>query len=94
MVILSSQPSLWVELCCFLAKLELEDVIGSHGTECLTGTNLLSLMHAYRLQVTIYRDVGAMTNQDIPHATIAKDGTHLTIVDAASHAAYGLPSSR
>lgn len=28
-----------------------------------------------------------MTNQDIPHATIAKDGTHLTIVDAASHAA-------
>lgn len=26
-----------------------------------------------------------MANQDIPHATISEDGTHLTIIDAASH---------
>ena len=26
-----------------------------------------------------------MANQDIPHTTISEDGTHLTIVDAASH---------
>lgn len=26
-----------------------------------------------------------MTDQHVPHATITEDGTHLTIVDAASH---------
>ena len=26
-----------------------------------------------------------MANQDIPHTTVSEDGTHLTIVDAASH---------
>ena len=29
---LSSQPSLWVELGSLLAKLELEDIVGTHGT--------------------------------------------------------------
>ena len=51
---LSSQPSLWVELGSLLAKLELEDVVGTHGTQCLAGTYLLPLMNAYRFQVAIY----------------------------------------
>ncbi len=42
-------------------------------------------MYADRFQVAIYRDVGTMANQDIPHTTVSEDGTHLTIVDAASH---------
>ena len=83
--ILSSQPSLRIEFCRLLAKLELEDVIRSYTTQSLTGTNLLTLMYADRFQVAIYRDVGTMTNQDIPHTTVSEDGTHLTIVDAASH---------
>ena len=83
--ILSSQPSLRIEFCRLLAKLELEDVIRANTTQSLTGTYLLSLMYADRFQVAIYRDVGTMANQDIPHTTISEDGTHLTIVDAASH---------
>ncbi len=51
----------------------------------LTGTYLLTLMNADRFQITVNRDVGTMTDQHVPHATITEDGTHLTIVDAASH---------
>ena len=83
--ILSSQPSLRVKLGSLFSKLELEDVVGANGTQSLTGTNLLPLMYADRFQVAIYRDVGTMANQDIPHTTVSEDGTHLTIVDAASH---------
>ena len=82
---LSSQPSLRIEFGSLLAKLELEDVIRAYTTQSLTGTHLLTLMYADRFQVAIYRDVGTMANQDIPHTTISEDGTHLTIVDAASH---------
>ena len=82
---LSAQPSLRIELGSLFTKLELKDVVGTHGTQSLTGTYLLTLMNADRFQITVNRDVGTMTDQHVPHATITEDGTHLTIVDAASH---------
>ena len=41
----------------------------------------LTFMNANRFQITVNRDVGTMTDQHVPHATITEDGTHLTIVE-------------
>ena len=51
---LSAQPSLRIELGSLFTKLELKDVVGTHGTQSLTGTYLLALVNAYRFQVAIY----------------------------------------
>ena len=61
--------------------------LDSRSTEIVMDvfSKIHSKMHKTVIMVTHDINVGTMTDQHVPHATITEDGTHLTIVDAASH---------
>ena len=68
-----------------LAKLEVEDAVTIDGAQRLACTDLLTAADADTGEVGIDGDIAAMTHHDTHHTTDIKDGTHLTVEDAAGH---------
>ena len=80
---LSSQPAFGVQLLRLLTQLELQDVVLTDATQCLTGGHLLTATYVDVGQVAIYGDVAAVAHHDDNGTSEAEHGTDLTIEDAA-----------
>src|SRR5574344_1909684 len=62
--LLPSEPSFWIQFCCFLSELKLQNVIASYRTESLTCADFLPCADVNGAEITIYADVFTVTNHD------------------------------
>ena len=84
---LASQPTLRIEFLRFVAQLEVQGAvarsIASHVADGLSSAHALTLTHGHSREITVDRDVTAVTHDDIRHTSHGEDSRDFPIKHTA-----------
>ena len=77
------KPNLGIQFGATSAQLELEDVVGTYGTDGLARANLLTLENTCRAKVAIDGIIGSVPDNDNPQTGVLINGTNFTVINTA-----------